>query len=193
MWYISDGTQALRNCIDDYYTMGMGAMMCYIDPLKDYGRGEVCIHDIDPLDVYIDPNSRDRLAEDAENIIVSRMFTKEQARQMYPQYEEAIKNAESDLHTDRPTTRRVDDKGIVFPEDTATKTDINFGESNEYIRGYERYYKVWVKRYHVKNNVEKREEVFLEEEMQEYLSRPAVKINGQPITDAKKQKVLLAN
>ena len=192
MWYISDGTQALRNCIDDYYTMGMGAMMCYIDPLKDYGRGEVCIHDIDPLDVYIDPNSRDRLAEDAENIIVSRMFTKEQARQMYPQYEEAIKNAESDLHTDRPTTRRVDDKGIVFPEDTATKTDINFGESNEYIRGYERYYKVWVKRYHVKNNVEKREEVFLEEEMQEYLSRPAVKINGQPITDAKKAEGIIS-
>ena len=36
MWYISDGTQALRNCIDDYYTMGMGAMMVYIDPLKDF-------------------------------------------------------------------------------------------------------------------------------------------------------------
>jgi len=192
MWYISDGTQALRNCIDDYYTMGMGAMMCYIDPLKDYGRGEVCIHDIDPLDVYIDPNSRDRLAEDAENIIVSRMFTKEQAKQMYPQYEDAIKNAQSDLHTDRPTTQRVDDKGIVFPEDTATKTDINFGESNEYVRGYERYYKVWVKRYHVKNNVENREEVFLEEEMEEYLSRPAVKINGQPITDAKKAEGIIS-
>ena len=192
MWYISDGTQALRNCIDDYYTMGMGAMMVYIDPLKDYGRGEVCIHDVDPLDVYIDPNSRDRLAEDAENIIVSRMFTKEQAQAMYPQYEDAIKNAESDLHTDRPTTRRVDDKGIVFPEDTATKTDINFGDSSEYIRGYERYYKVWVKRYHVKNNIEKREEVFIEDEMEEYLARPAVKINGQPITDPQKAQGMIA-
>ena len=191
MWYISDGTQALRNCIDDYYTMGMGAMMVYIDPLKDYGRGEVCIHDIDPLDVYIDPNSRDRLANDAENIIVSRMFTKEQAQAMYPQYEEAIKNAESDLHTDRPTTQRVDNKGIVFPEDTATKTDINFGDSSEYIRGYERYYKVWVKRYHVKNNVEGREEVFIEDEMEEYLARPAVKINGQPMTDAVKAQGII--
>ena len=192
MWYISDGTQALRNCIDDYYTMGMGAMMVYIDPLKDFGRGEVCCHDIDPLDVYVDPNSRDRLAEDAENIIISRMFTKEQAQQMYPQYEEAIKNAESDLHTDRPTTQRVDNKGIVFPEDTATKTDINFGDSNEYIRGYERYYKVWVKRYHVKNNIENREEVFIEEEMEEYLARPAVKINGQPMTDAQKAQGIIA-
>lgn len=192
MWYISDGTQALRNTIDDYYTMGLGAMMVYIDPLKDFGRGEVCFHDVDPLDVYIDPNARHRLGDDAENIIVSRMFTKEQAMKMYPQYETAIKNASSDLHTDRPTTQRVDDKAIVFPEDTATKTDTNFGENSEYIRGYERYYKVWVKRFHIKNNIDGVEEVFSEEEFEEYIGRPAVKINGQPITDAKKAEGIIA-
>tara|TARA_X000001382_G_scaffold114050_1_gene92139 strand:+ start:1301 stop:3451 length:2151 start_codon:yes stop_codon:yes gene_type:complete len=191
MWYISDGTQALRNVIDDYYTMGLGAMMIYIDPLKDFGRGEVCFHDVDPLDVYIDPNARQRQGDDAENIIVSRMFTKEQAMKMYPQYESAIKNAESDLHTDRPTTQRVDDKGIIFPEDTATKTDLNFGENSEYIRGYERYYKVWVKRFHVKNNIDGVEEVFSEEEFTEYIARPAVKINGQPITDAEKAQGMI--
>ena len=192
MWYISDGTQALRNTIDDYYTMGLGAMMVYIDPLKDFGRGEVCFHDVDPLDVYIDPNARDRLGDDAENIIISRMFTKEQAMKMYPQYETAIKNATSDLHTDRPTTQRVDDKGIVFPEDTATKTDSSYHENSEYIRGYERYYKVWVKRFHVKNNIDGVEEVFDEDAIQEYLQRPAIKINGMPITDAKKGEALIA-
>lgn len=192
MWYISDGTQALRNAIDDYYTMGLGAMMVYIDPLKDFGRGEVCFHDVDPLDIYIDPNARHRLGDDAENIIISRMFTKEQAMKMYPQYETAIKNAQSDLHTDRPTTQRVDDKAIVFPEDTATKTDTNFGENSEYIRGYERYYKVWVKRFHVKNNIDGVEEVFSQEEFEEYVARPAVKINGQPITDAKKAEGIIA-
>jgi len=191
MWYISDGTQALRNAIDDYYTMGLGAMMVYIDPLKDFGRGEVCFHDVDPLDVYIDPNCRHRLGDDAENIIVSRMFTKEQAMKMYPQYENAIKNASSDLHTDRPTTSRVDDKGIIFPEDTQTKTDMNFGENSEYIRGYERYYKVWVKRFHIKNTIDGVEEVFSEEEFQEYIARPAVKINGQPITDAEKAQGMI--
>ena len=192
MWYISDGTQALRNTIDDYYTMGLGAMMVYIDPLKDFGRGEVCFHDVDPLDIYIDPNARDRLGDDAENIIISRMFTKEQAMKMYPQYETAIKNATSDLHTDRPTTQRVDDKGIVFPEDTATKTDSSYNENSEYIRGYERYYKVWVKRFHVKNNIDGVEEVFDEDSIQEYLQRPAIKINGMPITDAKKGEALIA-
>ena len=191
MWYISDGTQALRNTIDDYYTMGMGAMMCYIDPLKDFGRGEVVIKDIDPLDVYIDPNSRERLGDDAENIIVSRMFTKEQAMRMYPQYEHAIDTAQSDLHSDRPSTTRIDDKGIVFPEDTTTKTDNSWGSNSEYIRGYERYYKVWVKRFHVKNNIDKREEVLIEDEMEEYLARPAIKINGQPITDPKKAEGII--
>ena len=192
MWYISDGTQALRNAIDDYYTMGLGAMMVYIDPLKDYGRGEVCVKDIDPLDVYVDPNCRDRLGDDAENIIISRLFTKEQAKQMYPQYESAIQNAESDLHTDRPTTQRVDDKGIVFPEDTATKTQSTFGSDSEYIRGYERYYKVWVKRFHIKNNVDGTEEVLIQDDMPEYLARPAVKINGQVITDPKKAEGMIA-
>ena len=191
MWYVSDGNQALRNVIDDYYVMGMGAMMVYIDPLKDYGRGEVCIKDVDPLDVYIDPNSREKLGDDAENIIVSRLFTKEQAMQMYPMYKDAIKTATSDLDTDRPTTSRVDDKGIVFPEDTQTKTDASWGENSEYIRGYERYYKIWVKRFHIKNNVDKTEEVMLEEEMSEYMSRPAIRVNGQVITNAEKAKGII--
>ena len=191
MWYVSDGNQALRNVIDDYYVMGMGAMMVYIDPLKDYGRGEVCIKDVDPLDVYIDPNSREKLGDDAENIIVSRLFTKEQAMQMYHMYKDAIKNATSDLDTDRPTTSRVDDKGIVFPEDTQTKTDASWGENSEYIRGYERYYKIWVKRFHIKNNVDKTEEVMLEEEMSEYMARPAIRVNGQVITNAEKAKGII--
>jgi len=191
MWYISDGTQALRNVIDDYYTMGMGAMCIYIDPLKDYGRGEVCCHDVDPLDIYIDPNSRHRMGDDAENIIISRLFTKEQAIQLYPVYEDAIKNATSDLHTDRPTTDRVDDKGIVFPEDTATQTHIGFGTNNEYIRGYERYYKVWVKRYHVKNRINNSEEVFDDEAYAEFLERKAVRVNGQVILDENKAKMII--
>ena len=191
MWYVSDGNQALRNVIDDYYVMGMGAMMVYIDPLKDYGRGEVCIKDVAPLDVYIDPNSREKLGDDAENIILSRIFTKEQAMQMYPMYKDAIKNATSDLDTDRPTTSRVDDKGIVFPEDTQTKTDASWGENSEYIRGYERYYKIWVKRFHIKNNVDKTEEVMLEEEMSEYMARPAIRVNGQVITNAEKAKGII--
>lgn len=192
MWYISDGTQALRNVIDDYYTMGMGAMMVYIDPLKDYGRGEVCVRDIDPLDVYIDPNSRDRLIDDAENVIISRLFTKEQATQMYPMYEEAISNASSDMYTDRPVTTRADNNGIIFPEDTETKTEHTWGKDSEYIRGYERYYKIWVKRYHIKNTIDGTEKILLEEDIDEYMAQPAMRINGQVFTDPQKAIGIIA-
>ena len=44
--------------------------------MMDNGKGEVCFKDIDPLDVYVDPNSRHRLFDDAENIIISKLFTK---------------------------------------------------------------------------------------------------------------------
>ena len=192
MWYISDGTQALRRVVDDYYTMGLGAMCVYIDPLKDYGRGEIVVKDVDPLDVYIDPNSRDRLGDDAENIIISRLFTKDQAEAMYPMYREKVANAASDLFSDRPITERMDNKGLIFPEDTATKTQASYGDNDEYVRGYERYYKVWVKRYHVRNSINKSEEVLLEEDMEEYLERKAVEVNGQVILDETKANGVIA-
>ncbi len=110
---------------------------------------------------------------------------------MYPMYKDAIQNAASELDSDRPTTSRVDDKGIIFPEDTSTKTDMSFGENNEYIRGYERYYKIWVKRFHIKNKIDGTEEVLLEEDMPEYLARPAIMVNGKVFTDPKKAKGII--
>ena len=86
MYDISDGRTIIRLMIDDYYVMGLGYIHVYQDPMMDMGKGEVCIHDIDPLDVYVDPNSRDKFFEDAENIIVSRLFTKDQAAGLYPMY-----------------------------------------------------------------------------------------------------------
>ena len=133
MWDISDGTSVLRTIVDDYYVCGMGALLIYQDPTKDNGKGEVCMKDIDPLDLYIDPNSRDRFCDDAENIIISRIFTKDQAIMMYPMYESKIKNASSDQLSDRPYTERRDSGEVVFPEDVQTKTDATFGDSDDYV------------------------------------------------------------
>ena len=76
MYDISDGQSVVRQVVDDYYTMGVGYINVYQDPSKDMGKGEVCFHDVDPMDVYVDPNARSRFYDDAENILVSRMFTK---------------------------------------------------------------------------------------------------------------------
>ena len=78
MYDISDGRSVIREVVDDYYVMGLGYMHVYQDPMMDMGKGEVCFHSVDPLDVYVDPNSRSRFFDDAENIIISKLFTKEQ-------------------------------------------------------------------------------------------------------------------
>ena len=93
MYDISDGRTAVRQMIDDYYVMGLGYIHVYQDPMMDMGKGEVCIHDLDPLDVYVDPASQSRFFDDAENVIVSRLFTKEQAKKLWPMYDRKIDNA----------------------------------------------------------------------------------------------------
>jgi len=186
MWEISDGVTVLRNVVDDYYVTGMGAMLVYQDPNRDNGKGEVCIRDIDPLDLYIDPNSRSRFLDDAENIIVSRLFTKAQAEMLYPEYEKKIRNASSDLHSDRPVNVRENDGKVIFPEDIATKTSSSsFGKESEYIRGYERYYKMVFPRFRVFEKLTGLEFVHDEDEMEAYLDEPVWVIEGRPITDEK--------
>ena len=187
IWQISDGDTALRNVVDDYYVTGLGALLVYQDPTKDNGKGEVCMKDIDPLDIYIDPNARDRFGDDANSIIISRMYTRDQAMKMYPMYSDAIAAAESDQYTDRPTTSREDDGELIFPEDTQTHTRmVGWGESDEYVRGYERYMKVQVNLYRVYEKYSGKEHL-LEEATgayEEYKKTTVWKINGQVVEDA---------
>tara|TARA_R110002110_G_scaffold2510_3_gene11765 strand:+ start:3532 stop:5703 length:2172 start_codon:yes stop_codon:yes gene_type:complete len=180
VWEVSDGVSALRSVVDDYYVSGMGVMMVYQDPMRDNNKGEVIIKDIDPLDVYIDPNSRDRFCDDAENIIVSRMFTKDQAKKLYPMYSSKIKNANTDRASDRPSTGREHDGKAIFPEDVETLTDSALGDSDEYVRGYERYYKEFVNRYRVHETFTGKEYVYDDNEFEDYASKPAWIIEGRP-------------
>jgi hypothetical protein len=182
MWHISDGDQVLRNVIDDYYVTGMGCMLVYQDPMKDMGKGEVCLLDIDPLTVYVDPNSRNRSCSDAENIIISRLFTKAQAKKLYPMYEKAIKNATSDsFNTDIPVTTRAGDGEVIFPEDTETQTQTTFGDGDDYIRGYERYHKTITQMHRVFESWSGHEHLLDDNAFKEYIQRPAWIIEGNII------------
>tara|TARA_R110000822_G_scaffold75287_5_gene181074 strand:- start:1728 stop:4091 length:2364 start_codon:yes stop_codon:yes gene_type:complete len=186
IWQISEGDTALRNVVDDYYVTGLGALLVYQDPMRDNGKGEVIIKDIDPLDLYIDPNSRDRMGDDAESIIISRMYTKNQAMKLYPMYRDAIAVAESDLYSDRPSTGREDDGELVFPEDTDTETrGVGWGENDEYIRGYERYMKVQLNFYRVFERWSGAEHMLEEgDEYEGYKQERLWKVNGQIVEDA---------
>jgi len=178
MYDISDGRTVIRQVIDDYYVMGVGYINVYQDPKKDMGKGEVCLHDVDPLDVYVDPNSRDRFFDDAENIIVSRLFSREQAKKMYPQYETEIDNANSEQDFNMPETGRDNESKVFFPEDVGL-----LHEQSEYVRGYERYYKLEVQKIRTYESFNGKEELLDEEEFNQYIQKPAWIIEGQVITD----------
>jgi len=182
MYDISDGRTVIRQAIDDYYVTGMGYLMVYQDPLADSGKGEVTFRDIDPMDVYVDPNSRDSFFDDAENIIVSRNFTKSQAKALYPQYKNAIDAASGSYDSDSIITGRSDDTALTFPGDIDTLEE----GDNEYVRGYERYYKVSVNMYRVHESYTGKEYRFDEEEFQQYISQEVGVVQGQIIEGSDK-------
>ena len=135
IWDISDGNSKFRTIVDDYYVRSMGYGFVYQDPLADNGRGEVKITSLDPLDVYVDPNSRDKLFDDAENIIYSRLYTKEQAAKYRPLYSDFVRKASGDSFTERPVSDRADEGETSFPESPLIQDQ----SDEEYVRGYERY------------------------------------------------------
>jgi hypothetical protein len=184
IWQISEGNTVLRRVVDDYYVTGLGCALVSVDPMMDMGKGEVCIHDIDPLDVYIDPNSRHPFADDAENVIISRLYTKDQAKALYPMYKKAIGNASTETFlSDRPNTGREDDGETTWPESTETQTIHNFGESKEYVRGYERYYALMIDHYRVFESMTGDEDLLDEDEYKKYLQQPAWIIQGQVVVE----------
>ena len=183
MYDISDGRAVIRQAVDDYYVMGLGYLHVYQDPMMDMGKGEVCFHDVAPLDVYVDPNSRSRYFDDAENIIISKLFTKEQAKALYPMYAEKIENSTSKgaygnaNDWNAPATEREDDGEIQFPEDVGRLNE------KDYIRGYERYYKIDVKEFRIFESFSKKEDLLNEEAFMQYVQQKAYYLNGQLITD----------
>ena len=185
MYDISDGRTVIRKVVDDYYVAGLGYIHVYQDPMMDMGKGEVCMHDLDPLDVYVDPNSQHRFFDDAENIFVSRLFTKEQAKNLYPMYKSDIEDANSDQDWNAPFTDRNFDGSVHFPEDVGTLDNTN------YVRGYERYYKKHIPEYRIFEKFSKKENVLNEEKFLKYIQNPAWIIQGQVLTDEEQAKKLI--
>jgi hypothetical protein len=93
IWEQSAGNTELKQAIDDYYVKGIGALLTYSDPNADYGKGEIFIKAIDPLDLYICPSSTDPFSRDASNIIISRLFSEMTLIEMYPEFKDIIERA----------------------------------------------------------------------------------------------------
>ena len=180
---ISDGRTVVRQVVDDYYVTGLGYILVYQDPMADYNRGEVKIKDLDPMDVFVDPNSRDRYFNDAENIIISRKFSKSQAKKLYPIFSPAIDDSNGEQADDYPITVGRDKGEVQFPSDVGDVAE------DEYIRGYECYRKVMEQEWRCYEKWSGREYSHTNDEYQQYLQTPAWLV-GYEGMDPKQMKVI---
>ena len=178
IWDSSDGIRHMRAIIDDYYVTGLGVALAYQDPTADEGRGDVKFVALDPLDVYVDPNSRDRMFDDAASIIVSRIFTKEQASRMFPRYQDAVANAAGtpDNNWAMPNAQNSSIE-VFFPSDVGEMS------GSEYIRGYEEYKKVYERMARIYEKFSGREYTLTEQELREYMGKTVLLYRGNVIWD----------
>tara|TARA_X000000368_G_scaffold416291_1_gene409886 strand:+ start:2825 stop:5158 length:2334 start_codon:yes stop_codon:yes gene_type:complete len=163
MWDQSSGNEELKKIVDDYYVGGMGCMHVYQDPMADLGKGEVFLKSINPLDVYIDPNSKDVYARDAAHILVVKYITDEQAMQLYPDFMDIIMDADSAIDNDEevPATDLAATEGQIFNTDE----DTNYHTKRKFI---ERYTKEMHSYYNVYEPFSQKEYLFDASEYQEY-------------------------
>mgnify|MGYP003112569732 CR=1 FL=1 len=170
IWDKSNGNVELKQIVDDYYVKGMGVMQAYMDPMKDFGRGEVCFHSVDPLDVYIDPNSSDTFCRDASNIIIAKLFTGAQLMDLYPQTKEIIDNLEQSRNDRYPSqSRRGQLDQVIGP----IQSD-NYSTDEKYYEVIDRYQKVKLPYYHIIDTVINQEYIFNIEDFAEYSEQPAI-------------------
>ena len=171
IWQISSGDEELKRTIDDYYVGGMGVLQVYQDPDADMGKGEVYIKSINPLDVYIDPNSKDTYARDAAHILITSYMTDEQSMQIYPEFTDIIENSamHPDESDDYPVTNLAATEGQLFATDGTETVHTRRQFIERYTRERHSYYNCY-------EPFSQQEFLFDYEEYSEYLNKVYMKV-----------------
>jgi hypothetical protein len=197
IWDISNGNNELKQVVDDYYVKGMGAMMAYIDPMADFGRGEVMIKAVDPLDLFIDPASRDPFIRDASNIITSKILTEEQVKNAYPQLSEPQENGATLFSQMTPTT----DERYPSPLRDSSELDTRIGPTKDDTdaRTYQvldRYEKIQLPFWHCIDSTNGNEYIHSDDDYGLFMQTPAMIVESggqiQHVTDKYKVAELTA-
>jgi len=169
IWDISNGNVELKQVVDDYYVKGMGVMQTYVDGLSDFGRGDVKVKSIDPLDLYLDPNSKDTFARDSACMIVAKRVTDEQIKTVYPFVADRVNEMMTCSSNNRyPSTSR---DGSEDQQVGPTEDDDGYYKHYEVI---DRYEKVKLPYFHILDSITGEENIMNEEGFNEFLEEPAV-------------------
>ena len=196
VWDNSNGNTVLKQAIDDYYVKGMGCIMAYPDMNADFGKGEIILKSIDPMDVYIDPSSRDPYAQDANHIIIAKKTMQSQLLLQFPDYAEVIKSAKEtgilgEYQSSRDTTENNQQIGPY--NRGSSRSALNDDRQLEVM---ERYTKVKTPMMRIYDPYAPKEHIFTEAEFKTYLNQPAFIVHKrgiEPIYVTSKEEVAQAN
>lgn len=165
IWDRSNGNLELKQTVDDYYVKGMGVLCAYEDPNADFGKGEIVLKSLDPLHLYIDPNSQDILCRDAQHMLIVKVMTHEQIQKCYPQVLPYLNNAKTNETDELPRASTTGD------EQRASANTLD--RMHKRYRVIDRYSKILVKRRHVMDGRGEVERVFYDDdEFQAFLETP---------------------
>lgn len=183
IWDQSNGNIELKQAIDDYYVKGMGVLMTYIDPDADLGSGDVKIKSIDPLELYIDPSSKDPFARDAANLLIAKTMSQTQLISSYPEFEEQIQASAETSYINMPTESR---EGLYGEDVTMKSRRQGMSPSGEReLEVFERYTRVKVPLFKIYDPQANDSEVLNEDQYEEYRESPFV-----ILTTTGEQKIL---
>jgi hypothetical protein len=181
VWDISDGNETFKQVIHDYAITGLGYFYAYIDREADYGRGEVKFSYVDPFRVVVDPNARNKYFDDASNIILSTIMSREQLINYYPEIQNPIDEEGNALIDMLETNNTTDDEtypnaqnrsyiGAFTPDVTK---DYDYQGSNKYLL-LEKFTKVKVPFFRILDKTTGQEKIVDQQQMELLLADPRI-------------------
>lgn len=187
IWQQSKGQARAKKAIRDYYVRGLGYLYTYVDPNADVGKGEVQVRDLDPFEVYVDPNSTDPLFDDAAHIIVRRLMSAEQIKALWPDAPldqvQASRNRQGPVGRQRQGSHNM----RLFNSEIDT-------QAHKQYEVLERFTKVDRPHWRVKNPVSGEEKVLTKDEYREWQEQPAFLVQTpqgrQPVTGTQEVQAL---
>jgi len=141
----------------DHVVRGVGYYHVHVDREEDDGRGEVKVAALPPDIVYVDPAARKPDYSDATHIVVSQIIKLGLAKRLYPRHAAALTKAAGELcHTeDYETSGNHSAESVQTPGELSMYDGwiTNSEDDNLLVRIIERYSKVKLPHYIVRNHI----------------------------------------
>jgi len=181
IWDKSNGRQHFIKAVENFEDGGLFCLQTYYDPFADWGKGDIKIRHIDLRDIYIDPRSTMRNAQDAENIFLAYIMSEEQIQRQYPGF---------DLQGVATYQGKIRYKGSNRSSDLGQVFEGEFIPDGHYYLCIDRYRKIKVPMFRISDPNTSIERLLTEEQYIEYANEEALivsKIGDQKAIIDKKE------